>query len=460
MKRPRRYGVLGVVIVACIAMAVWQVVTEREPTPEELSLTWDSPKLRELEKEWQALQDTYHKTPEQIPGDGGKSKYSNLRRMIERLFQKRLSKHEVRALAARSDALPAYFERASFTSDALEFLVKVLVHSGERDRLVNLLATRCPSWVAWPVRLEYYLAREGKRFEDPIVILGEAYSKCETSETREILANAVRRGFRGLEISGEGDADYVYNAMQWYRQEKEHVVFNEHYGRNHEDALQFMLFKGTSGSARLAISNEKDEMRLPYAIELMFRLKDEESQPVQGARVRLDNPNRVDPREVEMGGDQKWRGRPNSNASGLVQLQTPRNRIPGWLICRDTDRGLIGIKRITSDRPGRVVDVTLQPECRVLGSVHCDALASSPDACWTRIALYSEDHPVMECCGPIGNFHFFVPPGDFTLRIMGRDVQYTKLPLHVTPGQKELRLGEVPVTAQDAASLVDSPAPK
>jgi uncharacterized protein (TIGR03067 family) len=63
--------------------------------------------------------------------------------------------------------------------------------------------------------------------KDPILILGEAYSRCTIPEVRHDIAAAVRRGFRGLGIHGKDDAEFIANAMKWYEQEKEHLVVND-----------------------------------------------------------------------------------------------------------------------------------------------------------------------------------------------------------------------------------------
>jgi hypothetical protein len=108
-------------------------------------MMWDSPKVREIEKEYGELWDTYDKTPEKIAGDGGKSKHGEVRWLVDRLFRKRLSDENLRRLVASCDALPARAsERSWFANDLLAFMVKHFVRRGDRTILVELLSKRCP----------------------------------------------------------------------------------------------------------------------------------------------------------------------------------------------------------------------------------------------------------------------------------------------------------------------------
>ncbi len=222
----------------CVLLATLQGCETHKDVP---GVKWDSPKMREIKNEWQSLWDTLAKSPEKVEGNFGKEKYLTVQSQVEHLFTGRLSKQDLRQLATSSDMLPARAEdRTRFVNDALALLVKTLVKSRDRECLVELLSKRCPSrldvyenieygLVFWG---EYKLTLWGKRLEDPILILGEAYAKCQEPETRRILAAAVRRAFVGMGISGKDDAQYVANAMQWYESHKGHLKVNDRYPHN------------------------------------------------------------------------------------------------------------------------------------------------------------------------------------------------------------------------------------
>lgn len=210
-------------------------------------LSWKSPEMRAIEQEWRAICDL---PADQVPGDDGKTKYVEKLRMIERLFRNRLSEQNVYQLAGSCDDLPVSVKDRGFQDSVLAFLVKVLVKLGDREALVTMLSTRSPTWFDGIEPIEFYLVARGDRLKDPILILGDAYSRCDVPETRRTLAAAVRRGFASFGIGGWGDADYVNNAMQWYEKEKGRLAPNWRYGANEISPIKYPLFKDKSGSAQ------------------------------------------------------------------------------------------------------------------------------------------------------------------------------------------------------------------
>lgn len=210
-------------------------------------LSWKSPEMRAIEKDWRAICDL---PADQVPGDDGKTKYVEKLRIIERLFRNRLSEQNVYQLVGSCDDLPVSAEDRGFQDSVLAFLVKVLVELGDREALVALLSTRSPTWFDGIEPIEYHLVARGDRLIDPVLILGDAYSRCDVPETRRTLAAAVRRGFAKYGIGGWGDADYVNNAMQWYEKEKTRLDPNWRYGANEISPIKYPLFKDKSGSAQ------------------------------------------------------------------------------------------------------------------------------------------------------------------------------------------------------------------
>ena len=200
-----------------VALAVHHTCWAPQAASDE-AISWHSPKISKIEREWKSLHDVNDKTPAEIPGGDGKSRFWELQKMVERLFRKRLSKWDLHQLAASCDVLPARVKKFGFTTDVLAFMVKSFVYREDREDLVMLVSKRCPSWVDYPERIEYFLAYRGSELKSPMSVLGEAYSKCQTPETRGVLAAAVRRGFAGLGISGQDDTDYVKNAIALVRE--------------------------------------------------------------------------------------------------------------------------------------------------------------------------------------------------------------------------------------------------
>jgi hypothetical protein len=229
MSEPFRPSLSFCTAVVGVALILQQGCRDNDAIREEDQISWVSPKMREIERRWHSIQDAYDKTPEKIPGEG-KTKWQHFQDLLERLFRKDLCDRELRKLAGAATTAP----EGLFANDAVEFMARRFVDLGDRDSLLKLLSARCPGRVGGGAynEFEFYLVYRGKRLNDPILILGEAYSKCHVPATRHAIAAAVRRAFGGLGISGTDETDYVNNAMQWYQKEKEHLGVNPNYWRN------------------------------------------------------------------------------------------------------------------------------------------------------------------------------------------------------------------------------------
>jgi hypothetical protein len=206
----------------------------RRAEPEAPAITWGSSRIREIEREWTSLRG--------VVGMGDKG----LTLWIEthKLFKDRFSARDVRDLAAACNTLPTKIDCESFQGRVFAFVIESLIGEGDRAAVVALLTCRCPSRVEAADTIEHFLCFRGgmprdsfftfwlPRLNDPILVLGEAYAISQIPETRHELATAVRRGFADLPVHGNGDADYVANAMRWYEKEKDHLEFNSYYAGN------------------------------------------------------------------------------------------------------------------------------------------------------------------------------------------------------------------------------------
>jgi hypothetical protein len=162
-----------------------------------------------------------------------KSRYEELQKSLVRILETNLSSDDLRNLTETSGMLPVRAkDRDEFTNALLAYMERTFIDSGDRDSLVKLLSTRCQLRIWVHEDIEFYLASRGEKLKDPILVLGEALSKCRAPEVRHDIAGAVRRGFVGLGIRGNEDAEYVTNAMRWYENEKGHLTVNSMYWRN------------------------------------------------------------------------------------------------------------------------------------------------------------------------------------------------------------------------------------
>lgn len=224
----RQYRLLGANLVFWLAALAGGAGGGKAEGP---AIDWDSSRMREIEAEWRLLRDAYKKDPR---GDG-KGSWS-----ARPLFQTRLSPGMLRQLADSpkfpSPTDPKKPDRpGEFVPDLLAFMVRTFVQTGDRERLVDVLSKRCPSLIEWPETVEYWLAFQGWKLKEPMLILGEAYARSRVPKTRSALAASVRRSFAGLGIRGKDDAEFVDNAMRWYQREKGHLIVNARYPRNELD---------------------------------------------------------------------------------------------------------------------------------------------------------------------------------------------------------------------------------
>ena len=190
--------------------------------------------MRRIQNEWESLHDTANKTPN---GPERAEKYGlkneKLDDMLDRILKSNLSYDDLRTLTATCGTLPVRAkDRSEFANEVLAYIERTFINSGDRDNLVKLLSTRCQVEVGYRLDIEYYLAYHGKKMKDPILVLGEAFSKCKAPEVRHDIAGAIRRAFAGQGIRGKDDAEYVANAMQWYEKEKDHLIVNVEYWHN------------------------------------------------------------------------------------------------------------------------------------------------------------------------------------------------------------------------------------
>ena len=226
MNESLRPGLWFRTALAALALAVSQACVQAQGVPEDERISWNSPKISEIEREWQELENTWAETPKKIPGPPG-SNHTQVETLQKKLIGIRLSDRELQGLAGAAGPIPD----RKFVKQVVDCMVRSFLETGDRDTLVTILSKRCPDRVV-SEPIEIYLAYLGYRLKDPILILGQAYSKCQDPQTCHALAGAVRRGFADLGIQGKDDADYVKNAMQWYENEKDHLAVNPKYINN------------------------------------------------------------------------------------------------------------------------------------------------------------------------------------------------------------------------------------
>ena len=221
--RLRRTWVVAFALIVCVGIAGWFWIPVPPPGYEgTVALAWDSPKMLEVKKDHDAILATFR-------GPDNKDTYEQRTREITALYRKRLSHQEMSGLAESCDSLPVEeVNWNNFQCTLILEMVWTFLKAGDRQSLVTLFSTRFPSDYHF-LDIEALLVLHGKAIKDPILILGDAYSKSKVPEVRAAIAQVVRRAFRGSGIRGNNDAEFVQNAMEWYAREKDYLVYNYKY---------------------------------------------------------------------------------------------------------------------------------------------------------------------------------------------------------------------------------------
>lgn len=212
-------------------------------------LSWNSPRLLDVKSEWDRL---LRGSPDKKSWT--KDEEDELERTLSGVLTRRLSKRDLWELARSCDVLPVREEdRSPFARAVLEHIVSAFAESGDRKSLVVLLSTRCPDRLGPYGLIEGYIALSEKKdkLEYPVLVLGDAYSRCKVPAVKRKIAEVVRRGFSTMDIPAltgteRNDDEYVTIAMKWYRIHKDELVPNRAYCSNRynpEHAIPLFTWK-------------------------------------------------------------------------------------------------------------------------------------------------------------------------------------------------------------------------
>jgi len=238
--------------VAFVAIIMPGLLALQSGCQQKLPVTWTEPpvtswtcdRMLEVQKEWKTLHDSFDDR-------WTKENYTERTSKLQGVLKKRLSPQDMAVLAATATAAHEN-TWSEFDRSAMEVLFEAFVTSGDRESLVTLLSNRCASEYDFMFVEGHLVHKRAKKLKDSVLVLGEAYSRGQDPQVRKTIAEAVRRGFKGLGIRGNDDADFVERAMGWYREHRDQLIVNPEYGAitirmsNH---FEQPLFKWKSPSA-------------------------------------------------------------------------------------------------------------------------------------------------------------------------------------------------------------------
>jgi thiol-disulfide isomerase/thioredoxin len=190
-----------------------------------------------------------------------------------------------------------------------------------------------------------------------------------------------------------------------------------------------------------------------------LRLLDEIGKPVAGAdagyyvRVRDFNP--------QTGGVWKFESACTTNAEGVAALR----RQPGWqfVICRDADRGLVGIGRIKDAGPDGSLVIAMHPHCHVvlrITSSQLDKLGRKLEYPAAVFAFGPNQMSLGVFRATNGAVHAWLPPGTFTFSCQGGGAFGMEKSFAIKPGERQLDLGILDLPASRRVLLEGKPAPE
>ncbi|HUE13711.1 MAG TPA: redoxin domain-containing protein [Planctomycetaceae bacterium] len=155
-----------------------------------------------------------------------------------------------------------------------------------------------------------------------------------------------------------------------------------------------------------------------------------------------------------------------SNNSGVAEIESKEGDLRDpWgrigIVARHDGRGLVAIADIDSTHLTRPLSLTLVPECRVSGTIHCPELAKlGRKVGWTNVYLSIGRNRLMGCDSEEGgDFHFFLPPGRYSLNAYGTYLASKNQSITVSSDKREMKL-DLTAPATRFALLRGLPAPE
>lgn len=135
------------------------------------------------------------------------------------------------------------------------------------------------------------------------------------------------------------------------------------------------------------------------------------------------------------------------------------------VVARHSERKLVAIQAISPEqaRSSETVTITLQPQCKVFGRLTAKGLeAHNRKLQWSNVYVHLDSgftRP-MSCASNRADFHFYLPPGTYTLDAYATDTQHARKTITIRPGQQELQVEPIDLPPTGLVLLEGKPAPE
>ncbi len=216
---------------------------------------------------------------------------------------------------------------------------------------------------------------------------------------------------------------------------------------------------------------ESTKSELPPLKKLTVRVVDLDKKPVVGAHVGLaahfatpDEPKK--PADTD-GDGFVYDGHRLTNSSGVAELELGGADLRAMLdatgiVVRDEKRHLAAVLHPDLAKVKDSLDVTLAPECRVSGKVMSPELKKDEKPLGpTTVSLGDGDHVMLTFTSEgTGDYHFFVPPGQYLLDAAGSKILTAFNVIEVPWKEHEMLFEPILAQPNKLALLSGQPAPE
>jgi RNA polymerase sigma factor (sigma-70 family) len=227
-----------------------------------------------------------------------------------------------------------------------------------------------------------------------------------------------------------------------------------------------------TGSKRPTVFDNSDNMLLMTLVraapgfkefpkEVAARVAGPDGKPAAGVTVAQLMHRSQDRNSKDAKPEWKYNGAVQTGADGVAKVKFEDLGL-GSVVARDGQKKRMAVASVTpvSLQTGEV-KLTLEPECRVTGTLVCPDLAKGGKPIgWTNTQVFRNGRHVAMCDSFDGHFELLLPPGDYRIESYGHDVQSNTRKLTVPAGHDELSLEPLAVSAAGLALLHRRPAPE
>jgi thiol-disulfide isomerase/thioredoxin len=178
----------------------------------------------------------------------------------------------------------------------------------------------------------------------------------------------------------------------------------------------------------------------------VVRLTDEQGRPVAGAHAGIT---------AYFGGSSTlptdasgWQYSEHaiSGEDGSLRFAKGRDDLENYcLVAQHPARGLAAIASIDPTRLDRTVTVVMRPRCRLSGRLVSSELraARNRKLTWSNVYLRCNGKRALGCTSEQAEFHFYVPPGTYTLRAYSDETHIVTKAVEVPPRRDDLQLAPI-----------------